>query len=456
MARRDDFRHVRRRRRLFRWTVLLSFSLALVLANRLAWLHPRRLGGSGTLQPPRECIALARSIGEPLQFYAVYDDGDGFEEAESLRTALQVFLENARVALARGGVSFSYAFLHRIRQGGQLRRWFAPQPVSGGLFLCAGDRILGLAAPSCYILRDGEVRGFSLGTALLAALRSLADPNPPTVLFSRGHGERSPDQWRSDGGLARLRLWIGQQGWRAESAEVGQLAGRPAENCLLLIADPRSPFSPAEQVALQRFLGERQGRALLLLTPESRAGLEDLLFQWNVLVDAAGPWEIPAEWDDGVAVRRFAAVDFLQPLLDYRLPVQFDSVRQVREDLGGAGQVCVTPLLEFAGHPPFPIAVLAAPTPRDSLPIRLPAGALAVVGGDFLSNRHFSLLGNQLFFQQLANHLLGNGQPPEESAPDEFRLHLARPQLWHVGRVLLLGPAILLALAVLLWWQRRR
>ncbi|MDR3117636.1 MAG: GldG family protein [Puniceicoccales bacterium] len=458
MARRDDFRHARFRRRLCRWSLFLSLSLFLVLANRFAWLHPHRFGASSTLQAPRECIALARSLAlaEPLQFYVVYDDGDGFEEAEALRTALQVFLENTRVAMARGGVSFSYAFLHRMRQGGHLRRWFSPQPVSSGLFLRAGDRIIGLAAPSCYILRNGEVRGFSFGTALLAAMRSLANPNPPTIFFSRGHGERSPDQWRSDGGLARLRLWIGQQGWKAESVEIGQLAAREPGNCLLLIADPRSPFTPSEQVALQRFLSERQGRLLLLLTPESRAGLEDLLFQWNVLADAAGPREIPAEWDEGVAVRRFAAVDFLRPLLDYRLPVQFDSVRQVREDLGGAGQVSVTALLEFSGHPPFPVAVLAAPALGDALPIRLPAGELAVVGGDFLSNRHFTLLGNQLFFQQLANHLLGNCRPPEESPPDEFRLHLSRTQLRHVGRVLLFGPAALLALAFLIRWQRRR
>jgi hypothetical protein len=66
------------------------------------------------------------------------------------------------------------------------------------------------------------------------------------------------------------------------------------------------------------------------------------------------------------------------------------------------------------------------------------------------------LLGNQLFFQQLANHLLGNEQPAAESPPDEFRLQLSRPQLWHVGRILLLGPLFFFALAVFRLCQRRR
>jgi hypothetical protein len=458
VARRDDFRHVRPICRLWHGIVLTLLALAIVLSNRLAWRNPIRHGSCGVLQPSEECVAIARTLGDALQFYVVYDDADGFEDAEALRTALEVFLENTAVAMARGGVSFSYSFQHRVRNGSHLRRWFAPLPISGGFFLRVGDRIHGLSTPSCYVLRNGEVRGFSFGTALLAALRSLANPNPPIILFSSGHGERSPDQWRLGTGLARLALWIGQQGWRTRCVDGQQLEDISASNSLLLIVDPRTPFSPAEQVALQRFLGERNGRILLILTPESRSGLDDLLFQWNVLVDEDFLEKTAADWGDGVAVRRFASMDFLRPLLDYQLPVQFESVRQVREDIGGAGRVRVTPFLEVAngaGRPPLPIAVLATSAPADGLPIHLPSGELAVVGGDFLSNQYFSLLGNQLLFQQLANHFLEIATPATAAQPDEFRLNLSRAQLWQVGRTLLLGPILLLVPAILIWPRRR-
>jgi hypothetical protein len=439
--------------------VIFLLAAGILGANLLVGRRPVRINGAGVLQVSGECVTLARSLPQPLRVAVIYDDADGFEDAAALRQSLQIFLENTKTRLLRGGIPFSYDFYHRVRHAVPLRRWvedgpFPHVPVGSGIFIRAGNRLRELSLASCYALRGGEVRGFVFGPALLDAFRALANPNPPTVAFTVGHGERSLHRWRMEDGLSGLVQWIGRQGWRVETVDGGAIQRLDGANSLLAIVDPRAPFSPAEEVSLQRFLGERRGRLLLILTPDSRAGLVDLLAQWNV--HPGDVEELAADSDEGVQIRRFAMdLPFLAPLTNYQLPVQFDAVLPIRGDVAGEG-VAVHSLMEFHRPPGAAVSVgVIAQRPGPDVPISLSSGRLAVIGGNFLGNRNFALLGNQLFFQQLANHLLEVDSPPSPPLPEEFRLNLTRTQMWRIGRILIGGPIILLLAACLLRWFRR-
>jgi hypothetical protein len=463
---RDDFRHARRLRWLRLSTLLPLLFLALLGLNLLGTRYYRRWNISPDRDLPGECVALAEGLRCPLQLFVVYDDGDGFEEADVLRTSLQIFLENARARFAAAGIPFDYAFLHRSRHAVPLKNWFAsarpPLSPAGGIYLRAGDRIRELSNSACYVLREGEVRGFSFGPALLGALRALAEPTPKTVYFLRGHGERSPQQRHGDGGLARLRHWIEHQGWRAISLDGDEIPSVPPADSIVAVVDPRIPPRPREEVALRALLEEGGGRLLLVLTPESHGGWSDFLRHWNVCADLPGSVLEPGDGEEGVQIRRFAAdVDFLGPSIDYQIPVQFDAVRSVAGDEerpAGEG-LRVTALLETsatAAAAPCPIAVAVQRDAATSAPVDLGPWKMVVVGGDFLSNRHFPLLGNQLLFQQIAFHLLDRPLPEQLPPLEEFRLNLSPGEIGAIGRRLLLLPFLFPAAFGLLRFLRHR
>jgi hypothetical protein len=462
MGWRDDFRHVRRMRRLQRLATLTLLTIVIVGVNLLFWRWPVRVGGKDRLQPHAECISVAQSLPQPVSIAIVYDDADGFAEAGSLRQSLQIFLENTKTSLFSAGVAFEYDFFHRVKHAGSLRRWLdgssTHSPIGCGIFVRAGNRLRELSLSSCYILMEGKVRGFSFDSALLEAFQALAKPHPPTIAFTVGHGERSLHRWRMEDGLGCLVQWIGRQGWDVQTVDGSTISQMDAANSLLVIVDPRAPFSPAEEISLQHFLGERNGRLLLILTPDSRAGLADLLSQWHVHVEGFG--ETVSEFDENIQVQHFSNdLPFLTPLLHYQLPVQFESILVVGEESGDGGdwRIKVHPLLGFnrpSGGSPVPVGVIAQ-YPEADAPIIFSNGRLAVIGGNFLSNRNFSLLGNQLFFQQLTKYLLEVEMPPSPQLPDEFRLGLTRTQMWHIGRVLICGPTLLFLVACFLWWLRR-
>ncbi|MDR3317070.1 MAG: GldG family protein [Puniceicoccales bacterium] len=465
MRLRDDFCRARRLRRLW-LSVMVMLSLCILLGiNGLAAKFHRRFGSSSRTTPSKECIAQARSLGESLQLYVVYDDADGFEDATSLRTALQIFLENTRTSFSAAGVPFDYDFLHRLRHGARLEQWFASAfpkiPPTSGIFLRSGNRIQGVPASACYVLRNGEVRGFSLGPALLEALRAISDPIPPTVYFLRNHGERSLQQRYSDGGLARLRQWIERQGWRAEPLDGDGLEKVDSAHGFLAIIDPRLPLRPREQVALQNFFEERGGRVLLVLTPESHGGLADFLFHWNVLAEDALKIATSSDGDDDISICHFAREDFLQSLIDYQMPVHFASVRPIREDIGGPGGAAlrVTSLMETTAttlSPPFSIAVAVQKKMDTSAPIDQNPWKMAIIGGDFLSNRLFSLPGNQLLFQQLAFYLLDRKISSPLPPIDEFQLHLSKSEMGAIARTILFATLLFPSMLGLFHFLRRK
>jgi hypothetical protein len=80
---------------------------------------------------------------------------------------------------------------------------------------------------------------------------------------------------------------------------------------------------------------------------------------------------------------------------------------------------------------------------------------MVAIGGDFLSNRHFCLPGNQMLFQQIIFHLFDRELPTEPEAVEEFQLHLTRREVISLTKSSLATPLLFPALLLLLRLFRR-
>ncbi|MDR0679117.1 MAG: hypothetical protein LBF24_02615 [Puniceicoccales bacterium] len=303
--------------------------------------------------------------------------------------------------------------------------------------LCASASLLFSAAIGTIILIERHFGPIQSSDREISASATVGEGEPRTVYFLRGHGERTPDRVLGDGGLGRLCRWIGENGWRIDSVDGGRIGEVAGPDSLLAILDPLLPLNSQERVALRDLLEERNGRVLLLLTPQSHSTLGEFLGHWNVLADP--PNALPAGPDGDIGAADPNATD--------PLPVRFQSLRVLREDPDRpAGDRFAVRELLRSGAAPVAVSVRNGYGPTN--------WELTAVGGSFLDNRHFALAGNRQFLRQIFCHLLGD-QPKGPDRPEEFQLHVEGGGLVRLAISCLTLPLLFLALPWLLRLSRR-
>jgi hypothetical protein len=115
---------------------------------------------------------------------------------------------------------------------------------------------------------DGEpspaLRGWRGEAAFVSAILTVTDDHPPAVCFSKGHGE--PDvESMADGGYATFAEAARGDGYDVKP--VDRIADARAVGCgVLVIAEPTSAFSPAEQHELDLF-ADAGGAVLAMIGP---------------------------------------------------------------------------------------------------------------------------------------------------------------------------------------------
>ncbi|MES1165704.1 MAG: Gldg family protein, partial [Verrucomicrobiota bacterium] len=131
---------------------------------------------------------------------------------------------------------------------------------------------------------DGEpgpaLRGWRGEAAFVSAILTVTDDHPPAVCFSKGHGEPDLDS-TGDGGYATFAEAVRGDGYDGKSLDhVGDARG--AGCGVLVVAEPTSAFSPAEERDLDVF-AEAGGGVLIMMGPVfapggagfAHVGLED-------------------------------------------------------------------------------------------------------------------------------------------------------------------------------------
>jgi ABC-type uncharacterized transport system involved in gliding motility auxiliary subunit len=126
------------------------------------------------------------------------------------------------------------------------------------------------------------------GEALFtAAIFNLSNPRPHRICFTTDHGEHDPDLAVKPHGYDRFAQALRDK-TGADTMKLSLLGtNRIPDDCLLVVAGPRQPFTETELVKIENYL--RQGGRLLALFANpalnnKRTGLEAVLNKWNVAV----------------------------------------------------------------------------------------------------------------------------------------------------------------------------
>ncbi len=496
---RDDFGAVRPIRRLNRLTqALLAVALALA-ANYLAALPDFRLREDVTpdrrhsLSP--ETTETLRTAGNLAR--ATKDGGRQWVRALLLTNAGQP-TDPRRLRLARLLEAYESEALRSDRP------WFVKQdlgdsvnaslysaiaarhgaPDAGtALILLCGNRAKYLTYAELFPRGPNQTEVFRGEEAVTAALLEITEEKAAICYVTKGHGELGIDDPSPVRGLSLLSRQLRTRNFEVRPLDLATAGEVPRDAAFVLIAGPRTPFSPTEDERLRNYLSERNGRMLLLIDPGQRHGLEGLLAEWAIFspdAELQEPDPTCRTVQGDIALRSFFEGHPLTkplatlPLLAARLrPVRFDlgsspdstlSVRElVRSSNTAWGEA--DPLQRPARFDPDrdqPGPVYIAATAVRTTGIRKGAaggGRLIVVGtSEIAANARLDRGGNGAFLTQCAAWLGDRERAVAvpARAGGLYRLNATADDLWTLAWRFALIPLLVLAVGLAVSFWRRR
>lgn len=356
------------------------------------------------------------------------------------------------------------------------------------LFL-AGDRRRTVFLNELYRMAGREKQAFVGERAFTSAILDVAQADKQVIYFLAGHGEMSPDSVEPDRGLSQFRDALRQRNFAVATLDLTRVREVPADASLVIGVSPRTPFLPQEQELLRRYLSQRAGRLVLCIDPAVEAGLDDLLFDWGVLVDDVLILDTSPDFlvDGGdLILRRFARHPITQLLIDNQIPIVTGFARSVRPDPGRPIDEALRvesliatadtawgerhyrsnqparfdPGVDLKGNPALSIAAVSERVTAANLPFSVRGGRLVVFGSsDWLSNNRLGLLGNLTLALNTVNWLVDRDTqlniPPRPLERFQLSLSQAELQRLRLG-LLLVVPGGVAILGLIVYWSRRR
>ncbi len=494
MARLDSFRTSRWLRTFNLVLQALLFFTFFAGLNYLARNHPLRFDLTAhrrySLSP--ETLAWVQNLPSPVRIVATFpSDGDN-----PLVSGLLSEYAHATESNPNGRITVEYLDVDLNRRKAEELGVDQPNAI---VLLCR-DRREVLTVDSLYALKEQKRAAFQGEQKLTSAILDVSNPERQKIYFLRGHGESKPEDPDPRKGLSAVRDKLKDLNFDVIGIDLSIERGVPKDAALVVIVAPQARYTPAEQEILRRYLRDDAGRLIVLLAPGPSAidlGLDDLFYDWGVLVDNDIVWDTGAEnlTDTGdLLIHHFRKGNpIMQGLYDAGLWLRFGLTRSVRPDPGrttSSGLSTVTlaassptawgdvgvfhgqqPNYANRGNihplagmdPPDALGVIVAServAPRDNLPVSVRGGRLVVIGtGDLVANNRYAFAGNLPVFIGAVNWMTDHeAQLKIPARPIErYQLSLSAGSLLHLRYTLLLAlPGIAAALGLLVYWTRRR
>ncbi|MGB7249196.1 MAG: Gldg family protein [Phormidesmis sp.] len=178
----------------------------------------------------------------------------------------QQLLENYR----RFNQDFTYRYVDPFAEP-QLAQQMGVE--SGGeVFVQAGDRKL--------LVQRVNPQEPLTERQLTNKLAQLSQDNVAVVYFLQGHGEYAIDG--SKAGFFEAATRLKDQNYTVESLNLAETGNVPPDADVLVIAGAQAELFDKEVIAVQDYL-ESGGSALVLIDPQAKTGLENLLSRWGVV-----------------------------------------------------------------------------------------------------------------------------------------------------------------------------
>ncbi|MDI1250841.1 MAG: GldG family protein [Lacunisphaera sp.] len=415
-------------------------------------------------------------------------DSDNDELTQVYRDISGLLREYAYVtaAGAKGRVHVEYLDIYQSRKRAEELGLDQPNVV---LLTCEGHRRV-LTLGEFYRTKDRRREAFQGEAALTAAILDVSSLEKKKIYFLSGHGEMRPDDFDPVRGLSQLRDELRQRNFDLLSLDLNLTHKIPDDAALLIIAGPQGRLQPFEEELLRNFLSTRAGRALLLLDPGQPLGLENLLFDWGVIVYDNVIIDLDPQSLTGTNDTRLW--NFLpdpdshitDQLINNVLPVLVGPARVVSDDLGRPADdgLSVKKLIATSkaayGETNYRQRVAAEFTagqdlkgqlgvmviserlkPANNLPLSVRGGRLAVVGtADLVTNNRIFNPGNLNLFLATVNWAVDRDTQLNILArPIQlYALTLSQEELVRLRLGLLLAvPGIVGLLGLFVYWTRR-
>lgn len=340
-----------------------------------------------------------------------------------------------------------------------------------------------------YTTRSMQREAFRGESVLTAAILDVSNPDKKRIYFLSGHGEMSPDDVTPLRGLSQLRDELRQRNYDVESLDLSLTHRIPDDAALVIIAGQQGRVQPFEEELLRNYLQTRAGRIILMIDPGRPHGLENLLFDWGVIVyDNLIVDPNPSSMTEAGDLRlwhfaRDPGSHITDQIIDNSLFPFFGFSRVVSEDLGRSPDdgLSVRKLIVTSdaawGETSYRLRVPAEYTPGQdlkgalgvmviserlkpaNLPLSVKGGRLAVFGSaDVVTNKRIFNPGNLNLFLATVNWavdrdtLLNIPVRPIQ----RFQLALGAEELSRLRLGLLLGlPGLAALLGLAVYWTRR-
>lgn len=434
-----DFRFARRFRMGNRaLQILLGLSLILAI-NFLAARYFTRVdlteSGIYTLSP--ETKAYLSDLTEPVHIIITIPKDPESPELVQIHSHLDKLLREYEAFGRRGDqamVRVEFVDIYRQRKRAEELANTYGLTQENVILVAMGDRSSEIRQANLYEVNEGEIRGFQGEKAITSAILEVASSEMAKIYFLVGHGEMRLDDVDPLRGLSQMESFLRERNFSLATLDLALEAQVPADADLIVLPSPQASLRPEEVEKLRRYMSERNGRMIVLLDPGRRHGLDDLFYDWGVLVDDMvvvdrGP-DFSSQGGD-LIIRRFAEHPITKLLVDYQITALFGLPRPVRTDpaavnnerlqvtqlIGSSDQSwgevdfrTQSPIVFDAARDlpgPISIATVSTRSASSALGITIPGGRLVVFGNsDFIANNRIRAFGNRTLFINSVNWAL--------------------------------------------------
>lgn len=462
------------------------------LARSYAWRFDLTQHRQHSLSP--ETASYLRNLNRPVRIVATFTaESDNSEVAQAYRDLNGLLREYIYTTENRadGRITVDYIDIYQRRREADQLGIDQPNVL---VFIC-GDKRRVVTLDELYRFENREKKAFQGEQVLTAAILDVSRPEKKKIYFLTGHGELRPDDVDPNRGLSALNEQLRLRNFAVDYLSLGPARSVPEDAALVIAAAPQGRYDASEQELLRQYLSTRAGNLILFLAPGIPHGLDDLLYDWGILVDDVVIYDTnPESYSDNAdfVLRNFSSHPITQTLIDYRLTLRLGLCRSVRPDPGRVSndELQVTTLaatyptawgetgyrlqripeynpgIDLKGLPNMPpanrLGVIVASERvqiRDNLPFSVRSGRLIAIGtDDMVTNQRIASEGNLTLFLNAVNWAVERDTQLNIPARpiQRFQLSLNQLELTRLRvSLLLVLPAIAAALGLFVYWSRR-